>query len=133
MALSMKTSLAGAKLATPAKQQMRCRVTAPVSATLRQDVARVAKAAGVAAASLALSLGANAATVKLGADGGGLVFEPSNITIKAGETVEWVNNVGFPHNVVFDEDEIPVCAFSRLCEDSSMLVARTALLHTHHV
>lgn len=64
----------------------------------------------MSAASLALAVSANAATVKLGADGGGLVFDPSSITIKAGETVEWVNNVGFPHNVVFDEDEVPVSA-----------------------
>lgn len=71
---------------------------------------RVAKVAGLSAASLALAVSANAATVKLGADGGGLVFDPSSITIKAGETVEWVNNVGFPHNVVFDEDEVPVSA-----------------------
>lgn len=69
---------------------------------------RVAKAAGLSIASIGLALSANAATVKLGADGGGLVFDPSNVTISAGETVEWVNNVGFPHNVVFDEDEIPV-------------------------
>ena len=29
-------------------------------------------------------------------------------TIKAGESVKWVNNVGFPHNIVFDEDNVPV-------------------------
>nr|P00300.1 RecName: Full=Plastocyanin [[Chlorella] fusca] len=46
-------------------------------------------------------------TVKLGADSGALVFEPSSVTIKAGETVTWVNNAGFPHNIVFDEDEVP--------------------------
>ena len=59
-------------------------------------------------ASLGLALSANAASVKLGADGGALVFEPATITIKAGESVTWTNNVGFPHNVVFDEDAIPV-------------------------
>eukprot|EP00983_Pelagomonas_calceolata_P008528 279278-Pelagomonas_calceolata.AAC.3 len=39
---------------------------------------------------------------------GALAFEPSSVTIKAGETVKFVNNAGFPHNVVFDEDAVPV-------------------------
>merc|ERR1712113_873569 len=47
------------------------------------------------------------ATVKLGSDGGGLQFVPDSVTVKAGETVQFVNNVGFPHNIVFDEDAIP--------------------------
>jgi len=47
------------------------------------------------------------AEVKLGSDGGGLVFVPDKLTIKAGESVTFKNNVGFPHNVVFDEDAIP--------------------------
>merc|ERR1719199_1491512 len=78
---------------------------------MTQQAARVmqgcpaAVVAGLAAAMLAAP--ANAATVKLGSDSGGLVFEPASITIKAGETVEWVNNAGFPHNVVFDEDAVP--------------------------
>lgn len=105
----MKTSVAGTRLAAPAKiQQSRARVATPVAASLRQEVARVAKGAGVGIASLGLALAANAATVKLGADGGGLVFDPSSVTIKAGESVTWTNNVGFPHNVVFDEDDVPV-------------------------
>merc|ERR1712025_1496508 len=48
-----------------------------------------------------------AATVKLGSDTGGLVFVPDSVTIKAGESVQWVNNAGFPHNIVFDEDAVP--------------------------
>ena len=76
---------------------------------------RVAKAAGLSIASVGLALSANAATVKLGADGGGLVFDPANLTVQAGDTVEWVNNVGFPHNVVFDEDEIPVRFCQPIC------------------
>ena len=59
-------------------------------------------------ASLGLALSANAASVKLGATGGALVFDPAEVTIKSGETVTWTNNIGFPHNVVFDEDGIPV-------------------------
>merc|ERR1712176_867460 len=47
------------------------------------------------------------ATVKLGSDGGGLQFVPDSLTVKAGETVQFVNNVGFPHNIVFDDDAIP--------------------------
>lgn len=104
----MKTSVAGTRLAAPAKLQTRTRAVAPVAASLRQDIARVAKGAGVGIASLGLALAANAANVKLGAEGGGLAFDPSTVTIKAGESVTWVNNVGFPHNVVFDEDDVPV-------------------------
>merc|ERR1712217_77133 len=47
------------------------------------------------------------ATVKLGSDSGGLVFVPDSLTIKAGESVVFTNNAGFPHNIVFDEDAVP--------------------------
>jgi plastocyanin len=30
------------------------------------------------------------------------------VTIKSGESIKFVNNAGFPHNVVFDEDAVPV-------------------------
>jgi len=103
----MKASVAGTRLAAPARMQTRTRVTAPVAATLRQEVARVAKGTGLGLAALGLALSAQAAQVKAGKDGGGLEFDPSTVTIKAGESVTWVNNVGFPHNVVFDEDDIP--------------------------
>lgn len=43
--------------------------------------------AGVA--SLSLAFGANAATVKLGGDGGELVFVPATVTIAKGESVTW--------------------------------------------
>jgi len=56
-----------------------------------------------------LSRGSQAANaeIKLGSDSGALVFQPDSVTIKVGETVKFVNNVGFPHNIVFDEDEVP--------------------------
>ena len=52
---------------------------------------------------------AYAADVQMGYDGN-LVFEPSEITINAGESVHFVNNMLPPHNVVVEgHDE----AFSR--------------------
>lgn len=33
--------------------------------------------------------------------------QPNKITVAKGETVEFVNNKAFPHNVVFDEDNVP--------------------------
>ena len=45
---------------------------------------------------------ADTVTVKMGSDGGQLIFEPKVVTIKAGDTVKWINNKAFPHNVVFD-------------------------------
>ena len=50
---------------------------------------------------------ANAADVKLGSDGGQLVFVPDEVTIKAGDSVTWLGNKGMPHNVVFDEEGVP--------------------------
>jgi plastocyanin len=42
-------------------------------------------------------------TVKMGADNGALKFVPSEVTIQQGDTVQWVNNKVFPHNIVFDK------------------------------
>ena len=33
--------------------------------------------------------------------------QPPSITVAKGETVEFVNNKALPHNVVFDEDNVP--------------------------
>jgi plastocyanin len=71
------------------------------------SLAKVAQVAGVAASSLLLTAAANAATIKLGADSGALVFDPASVTVAAGEEITFVNNAGFPHNIVFDEDEVP--------------------------
>ncbi len=45
--------------------------------------------------------------VKLGSDKGMLVFDPAKLTIKPGDTVQWVNNKVPPHNVVFDAAKNP--------------------------
>jgi plastocyanin len=42
--------------------------------------------------------------VKMGSDNGMLKFVPDTVTIKAGDTVKWVNNKMSPHNVVFGDD-----------------------------
>ncbi|MEM9276467.1 MAG: plastocyanin [Cyanobacteria bacterium P01_F01_bin.143] len=44
--------------------------------------------------------------VKMGTDSFMLQFDPSTITIKAGDTVKWVNNKMSPHNLVFDDSSI---------------------------
>ncbi len=48
------------------------------------------------------SVQAKTVEVKLGTDAGMLAFEPSNISISAGDTVKFVNNKLAPHNAVFD-------------------------------
>ncbi len=47
-------------------------------------------------------------TVKMGSDKGMLVFEPSTLTVKPGDTVKWVNNKLAPHNAVFDSKVGPI-------------------------
>jgi plastocyanin len=76
------------------------------------NISSFAKKLGLVIASLLFVVGsffmsvspaaADTVTVKMGSDGGQLVFEPKVATIKVGDTVKWVNNKAFPHNVVFD-------------------------------
>ena len=53
-------------------------------------------------ATLLFSLPALALDVQMGYDGN-LVFEPSEVTISAGESVHFVNNMLPPHNVVVED------------------------------
>jgi plastocyanin len=86
---------------------------AAVKVTSKKTVAPVAsldglkKAAVVGVATILMASPAFAATIKLGGDNGELGFYPNKITVAKGETVEFVNNKAFPHNVVFDEDNVP--------------------------
>eukprot|EP01025_Chloroclados_australasicus_P008972 TRINITY_DN1336_c0_g1_i4.p2 TRINITY_DN1336_c0_g1~~TRINITY_DN1336_c0_g1_i4.p2 ORF type:complete len:154 (+),score=18.82 TRINITY_DN1336_c0_g1_i4:129-590(+) len=90
------------------KTQVRpARVHSKVYSRIKEDTARFTQAFGVGLTSIAMALSANAAQIKMGSDDGSLVFVPSDITVSAGEEITWVNNKGFPHNVVFDEDEVP--------------------------
>ena len=75
------------------------------------NISSFAKKLGLAIASLLFVVGslfitaspasADTVTVKMGSDGGQLVFDPKVVTIKVGDTVKLVNNKAFPHNVVF--------------------------------
>ena len=53
------------------------------------------------------SASAETYTVKLGSDKGMLVFQPKQLTVKPGDTIEWLNNKVPPHNVVFDPAKNP--------------------------
>ena len=53
-------------------------------------------------AALFFAMPAYAVDVAMGASGN-LVFEPSEITISAGESVKFVNNMLPPHNVVVED------------------------------
>lgn len=75
----------------------------------RAAMARAAGlAAGVAATTVAApAYAAETKEVKMGSDSGQLVFVPAKISICKGDSVKWTNNKGGPHNVVFDEENIP--------------------------
>jgi len=76
------------------------------------NISSFAKQLGLAIASLAFIVGsffmsvapaaADVVTVKMGSDKGQLVFEPKEVKIMVGDTVKWVNNKAFTHNIVFD-------------------------------
>ncbi|CAA2994622.1 plastocyanin-like [Olea europaea var. sylvestris] len=59
------------------------------------------------AASAMLASNAMAIEVLLGSDLGELVFVPGDFSVTPGEKIVFKNNTAYPHNVVFDEDEVP--------------------------
>jgi plastocyanin len=85
------------RASTPAMmipEQVKCKI---------RQVATASALAATIAAAPALA----GPTVKLGSDSGQLVFEPSEVTISKGDSITWVNNKGYPHNVIFDEEAVP--------------------------
>jgi plastocyanin len=84
-------------------------VTSDEYCTRRNAMARAAGlAAGLSAAAVTQpAYAAETKEVKMGTDSGGLQFVPAKVTICKGDSVKWINNKGGPHNVVFDEEDIP--------------------------
>ncbi|KAJ4964457.1 hypothetical protein NE237_024396 [Protea cynaroides] len=81
--------------------------TVPMVAGIKESLKEVGLAVVVTATSTMLASNAMAIEVLLGGDDGSLVFVPNNFSVSAGEkTITFKNNAGFPHNIVFDEDEI---------------------------
>jgi plastocyanin len=76
-------------------------------ASLMEKIRNTAFAGLVSVGLMSTPFVANAVDVKLGSDGGQLVFVPDEVKIKAGDSVTWVGNKGMPHNVVFDEENVP--------------------------
>ncbi|XVF63608.1 hypothetical protein PTKIN_Ptkin09bG0100300 [Pterospermum kingtungense] len=95
--------------ATPAKVSGSAKVSAsPVPrVSIKASLKDVGVAVAATAASAILASNALAVEVKLGGDDGSLAFVPSEFSVSAGEKIVFKNNAGFPHNVVFDEDEVP--------------------------
>ena len=95
--------------ANPAKVSVAAKVAAsPVPrVSIKASLKDVAVAVAATAASAILASNALAVEVKLGGDDGSLAFVPSEFSVSSGEKIVFKNNAGFPHNIIFDEDEIP--------------------------
>lgn len=75
--------------------------------SIKSSLKDVGVAVAATAASALLASNALAIEILLGGSDGSLAFVPNDFSISAGDKIVFKNNAGFPHNVVFDEDEIP--------------------------
>eukprot|EP00928_Gymnodinium_smaydae_P025365 TRINITY_DN20224_c0_g1_i1.p1 TRINITY_DN20224_c0_g1~~TRINITY_DN20224_c0_g1_i1.p1 ORF type:complete len:167 (-),score=7.97 TRINITY_DN20224_c0_g1_i1:127-627(-) len=82
-------------------------VTSAPMVSIKASLKDVGVAIAATAASTLLASNAMAIEVLLGSSDGGLAFVPSTFSVAPGEEIIFKNNAGFPHNVVFDEDEVP--------------------------
>ncbi|CAL4897783.1 unnamed protein product [Urochloa decumbens] len=111
MASLSSATVTAPSFAAPPARAAAVRTRRPAAFTVRASLRKAAGTAAVAvaasAALLVLPGAAMAKEVLLGADDGGLAFVPSEFVVKSGEAITFKNNAGFPHNVVFDDDEVP--------------------------
>uniref|UniRef100_A0A7N0UL64 Plastocyanin n=1 Tax=Kalanchoe fedtschenkoi TaxID=63787 RepID=A0A7N0UL64_KALFE len=80
---------------------------APRLMAVKASLKDLGVAVAAAAASAVLASNAMAIEVLLGGDDGSLNFIPSEFSVAPGEKIVFKNNAGFPHNIVFDEEEVP--------------------------
>ncbi|MEI6429873.1 MAG: plastocyanin [Pseudanabaena sp. ELA607] len=66
---------------------------------------------------------AETVTVKMGSDSGQLAFVPKVVEISVGDTVKWVNNKAFPHNVVINGH--PELSHKKLAQKPKLELAST--------
>lgn len=86
------------------------------SAAMTADTAAVAATtpdAGAATATAAPATG-QTHTVNMIGDEKGYRFEPANLTVKAGDAVDFIMVSGGPHNVAFEEASIPAAGKAQL-------------------
>jgi plastocyanin len=105
--LAVAGAVVGAVIGYKTKEQVSTLAVSGNEATLTDKIRNTFFAGLLSVGLMSTPVVAHAVDVKLGSDGGQLVFVPDEVTIKVGESVSWVGNKGMPHNVVFDEDEAP--------------------------
>ncbi|KAK9270138.1 hypothetical protein L1049_025714 [Liquidambar formosana] len=96
--------------ATTARVNATTKVSASLAAprlSVKASLKNVGVAVAATAASAMLASNALAIEILLGGDDGSLAFVPKSFAVAPGEKIVFKNNAGFPHNVIFDEDEIP--------------------------
>ncbi|KAM7517319.1 hypothetical protein LguiA_006902 [Lonicera macranthoides] len=74
---------------------------------IKASLKQVGAAVIATAATAMLAGNAMAIEILLGGDDGSLAFVPGSFSVPPGEKIIFKNNAGFPHNVLFDEDEVP--------------------------
>ncbi|XP_010459715.1 PREDICTED: plastocyanin major isoform, chloroplastic [Camelina sativa] len=107
VAIPSFTGLKASTIKPSASVRINTAVAASPKLTVKSSLKDFGVAAVAAAASIALAGNAMAIEVLLGGGDGSLAFIPNDFSISKGEKIVFKNNAGFPHNVVFDEDEIP--------------------------
>ncbi|CAI9117015.1 OLC1v1018325C1 [Oldenlandia corymbosa var. corymbosa] len=98
---------AGASSSSSRVSSIKVSSAASPKLVVKASMKEIGAAVVATAASAILASNAMAIEVLLGSDDGGLAFVPNKFSVAAGEKIVFKNNAGFPHNVVFDEDEIP--------------------------